>query len=286
MEFYWDSTVPLKSLSPQKNERCNTVPVFLSFGSSYRKKALPRQNSPPCRENSRSAPNRKPWERRGWRRGNRGDAPHFFRTVPSPLPALTLPHIHHKKVHNRRKKQPIHGERPQGDAPHKGDKRLDGEPAEKEGEKQPGSEQRNIIHREEGPRLEEIVAGGRKHDRHRRHKRIFRGKSALLAKQHPAHNRRTGAGKARPQRHALAKADAERQFGRHLVDTGILGRALRTVAFHKKHQQAADSKRKRHAKGGEKLLDVRMEEQTQNRRRQRRQKKEPNPPQPGKRFRG
>ena len=111
----------------------------------------------------------------GLEKGEPWDAPHFFRRVPSPLPALTLPHIHHKKVHNRRKKQPIHGERPQGDAPHKGDKRLDGEPAEKEGEKQPGSEQRNIIHREEGPRLEEIVAGGRKHDRHRRHKRIFRG---------------------------------------------------------------------------------------------------------------
>ena len=115
---------------------------FLSFGSSYRKKAFPqRKPGIPIRE-----------------------------TPVSTSPALTLPHIHHKKVHNRRKKQPIHGERPQGDAPHKGDKRLDGEPAEKESEKQPGSEQRNIIHREEGPRLEEIVAGGRKHDRHRRHR--------------------------------------------------------------------------------------------------------------------
>ena len=226
MEVYWDSTVPLKSLSPQKNERCNTVPVFLSFGSSYRKKALPRQNSPPLPGKLPFRPQSKALGAEGLEKGEPWDAPHFFRRVPSPLPALTLPHIHHKKVHNRRKKQPIHGERPQGDAPHKGDKRLDGEPAEKEGEKQPGSEQRNIIHREEGPRLEEIVAGGRKHDRHRRHKRIFRGKSALLAKQHPAHNRRAGAGKTRPQRHALAKADAERQFGRHLVDTGILGRAL------------------------------------------------------------
>src|SRR5699024_3644078 len=107
-----------------------------------------------------------------------------FRLLP-----LTLSHIHHKKVHYRRKKQPIYGKRPQGDAPYKGDERLDGEPAENEGEKQPGREQRDIIRREERPRLQEIVTGGRKHDRHPRHKRILRGKGALFTKQHPPHDR-------------------------------------------------------------------------------------------------
>ena len=150
MEFYWDSTVPLKSLSPQKNERCNTVPVLLSFGSSYRCGLTPAKQpllpGKPC-----SSPlNRKPWERRGWRRGNRGmlptssegSLPHF---QLSRYPIFTI----RKYTIGARSSRYTKGHRVM--RPTRAINVLMASQLKMKAKKEPGSEQRNIIHREEGP---------------------------------------------------------------------------------------------------------------------------------------